>query len=204
MILLSDHNKKCKGFSLTEFAIVLGVIGMILSGLWSVIAIVRENMKRTEMKEQIVVMVDGVRNFYLSRACASLNQNCSAVGVDLTNYLLRNNALPYEQLRSRTAGTWVADHPWHTGTTGGSLRVISGDNNGNSPDRFFKISLRDINENSCIALASKLSGTGTPKGLIEVHINGGGALIPPVSPETADGPCTNNVTMDFIYSLRTP
>lgn len=208
MSLQFVHNKSRKGFSLTEFAIVLGVIGVVLSGLWSTIAIVRENMKRAEMKEQMVVVVAGVRDFYLSRACASLNQNCPAAVTDLTNYLLRNNALPYEQLRDRTVATWVADHPWFPGTAGGSLKVYSGDNSGSSPDRFFRVSLRDVGEGSCIALAPKLSGTGTPAGLSEVRIAGtlmNTAAKPlPVSPEDADTPCVDDVTMDFIYTLRAP
>lgn len=217
MSLQSAHNKKRSGFSLTEFAIVLGVIGVIISGLWSVVSIVRENMKRTQMKEQMFVAVNGVRDFYLTRACASLNMNCpaptAASNVILTDHLLRNNGLPYEMLRNRDDATWVADHPWgETAALGsGGMRVYAGNEALTNHDAFFRVEVLGLERDSCVALASKLTGTGTPDGLVSTRINGGSlhdsdADPAAVSPETADGECVagdaNRISL--VYTLRAP
>ncbi len=204
MILHSDLNCKRKGFSLTELAIVLGVIGLILSGLWGVVAIVRENMKRSETKEQIYVLVNNVRNHYLNFACATPDQACPPGSTNLTDYLFKKSALPYEMVRDRTAGTWVADHPWYPGTAGGSVRVLAGDAGDVNTDSFFRVELRGVNEDSCLALASKLTGTGTPKGIISLDINGTDFTVLPVAPEDADGPCAGSDTLTLLYTLRAP
>ena len=49
------------GFSMTELAIVMAIMGIILGALWSLVAVVRENIKRDETLEQLTVIVDNIR-----------------------------------------------------------------------------------------------------------------------------------------------
>jgi len=211
MTLQSIHNRKRKGFSLTEFAIVLSIIGVVIGALWSVVSVVRENMKRTQMKEQMYVAVNKTRDYFLSYPCATDTMTVCPTGLklDLTDFLLRKNALPYEMLRDRTAGTWVADHPWGpvdaTGSRmdNGGFRVTSGNEDGNYSDRFFSISLEGLGKDSCIGLAGKLTGTGNAPGLRYFSINGTSMKIP-ASPEEADEECTDINDLFFVYTLRTP
>jgi prepilin-type N-terminal cleavage/methylation domain-containing protein len=200
-----------RGFSLTEFAIVLGVLGVVLAALWSFASIVREQAKREESKEQLMVMVSHIRDHYLGRRCASINTVCTN-GSNLTDYLLRRNALLPEQIRDRTAGVWVADHPWGATSAGGGvlanggLAVFAGDDAGASPDMFFTIEYRGLSRPTCIALSSTLSGAGTPTGLRQVLINGVDVTPLPVSPEDADGSCMdpagNQNAIRLVYLLR--
>ncbi|MDX9690011.1 MAG: type II secretion system protein [Proteobacteria bacterium] len=200
-----------RGFSLTEFAIVLGVMGVVLSALWSFASIVREQARREETKEQLMVMVAHIRDHYLGRRCASVNTSCTN-GSDLTDYLLRRNALLPEQIRNRTAGVWVADHPWGVSAAGGGalanggLAVFAGDDTGASPDSFFTIEYRGLSRPNCIALSASLSGVGTPTGLTQVLVNGSDAAPLPVAPEVADGFCVEPAgdqnVIRLIYRLR--
>lgn len=194
------HNKRRSGFSLTEFAIVLGVVGVVLSGLWGVVSIVRENIKRTEMKEQLVYMVGSIRDHYLARSCASVTPVCVNSAL-LTNYLLQRNVLPYEQLRNRSAGvgSWVADHPWGSNIGGGSIVVKAGADASQS----FEVEILGLEEGACVALASKLTGIGSPSGLTRAEVNNNNMVTLPVSPEDADARCNNaNNRLDLFYNLR--
>ena len=51
-------------FTLTEVAIVLGVIGTILAGVWSLISMGWENRKREQAVDAITIVVANVRAFY--------------------------------------------------------------------------------------------------------------------------------------------
>ena len=203
-------NRARRGFSLAEFSIVLGIMGVVLGALWGVVAIVRENVKRGEMAEQTVAMVNNIRSFYMGQMRLATPAGSVAESA-VTDHLLRQGILLSEQLRDRTAGTWVADHPW--GATGASGAVLANGGIGVSgvdaggvdvSTHSFRIQLRGLKYSSCVALASRLSGSN-PTGLRTVHING--TPTSPVTPDVAAANCntapagTAN-TLDFLYSLR--
>lgn len=202
--------KKARGFSLTEFAIVLGVMGVVLGALWGVVGIVRENMRRHEATSQVVVIVSKVRDLYMSRIriatppnAAPANPNSSTYP-DVTDYLIRQNVIPSEMVRDRTAaGLLVADNPW--GSVGANGVLIA---NGSvavagaaDPTQSFLIQLRGLARASCIALADKLSGPNMPLGMESLTINVGAPISAfPVSPDTAAAPCNNpvnSITLQF-------
>jgi len=197
-----------RGFSLIEFAIVLGIMGSVLGAMWGVVSIVNENVKRGEMSEQMIAMVSNVRSFYMGRARVADGAALSDAD-SVTDYLLRQGILLPEQIRSRTAATWVADHPW--GATGASGAVLAHGGIGVSgfsvagtdvSTNAFLIELRGLKYASCVALATKLSGPN-PMGLIEVHINN--TLTSPVTPDSAAVSCEDlpaENTLSFLYTLR--
>jgi len=201
-----NHSKR--GFSLVEFAIVLGIMGIVLGALWGVVAIVRENVKRSAMSEQMVSIVTNIRSFYMGRSRVTDGAG-NRDFVNLTHYLLQQGVLLSEQIRSRAAATWVADHPWGPISASGAAMAagglaVTGDNQAgvNVSTRAFRIQLRGLKYSSCVALASKLSGSNPP-GLLEVHINT--LLTSPVTPDAAAANCAAlpaDNTLDFLYSLR--
>lgn len=192
-----------------EFAIVLAIMGTVLASLWGIVSIVRENIKRQDMAEQMVVMVQNIRDLYANRVRLVTPTNATDAA-SITHYLISQNALLPEQIRNRSAAVLVADHPW--GATGASGATIAGggiliDGSTNNA-RFFRIRLRGLKYSSCVALADKLTGAGMPAGLTSVVINGGTAQTTfPMSPDVASSQCDNapvgnQNTMDFVYTLR--
>ena len=151
-----------RGFSLTEFAIVLGVGALIIAGIWNIATTVRENSRREMAVEQVILVVNGVRTYYQGR----VDIVDPPIGT-LTSYLIFNNILPSEMIRDRAAGVgnYVADLPWgqrapdNTVIAGGSLQISHGTQN-------FTVSLAGLTGGACTELTNRLIGAGGPTGLM--------------------------------------
>jgi len=201
------------GYTLLELVVVLGVMGIVLSALWGVVSIVQEQVKRHQVADQIVVTVGKIRDYYAARRLIADDMDISDYP-ELTDYLLRNNVLLPEQIRDRTAATWVADHPWGSVGADGSVLANGGfavggydRNNALNPESFFTIRLTGLGLASCIALVPLLSGSGIPERLDALVVNST-VYDPPVSPDVAVTECaapagaTN--TIELVYFLRRP
>ncbi|MDD3181268.1 MAG: type II secretion system protein [Alphaproteobacteria bacterium] len=197
------------GFSLPELAIVLAIMGLVLGSLWGVVSMVRENVRRQEMVEQMVVMVNNIRDFYSNRIRVTDAGGGTGFAA-ITSYLLQQSVLLPEQIRNRSAAILLADHPWGSSAPDNSVLSNGGIGVDGSTDssQFFRIRLRGIKYSSCISLADKLSGADMPLGLVSVTINASAAhTILPVSPDVATTECRKapggeENTMDFVYRLR--
>jgi len=53
-----------KGFSLVEAAVVLGVIGIITGGIWIAASMVSESLKYSQISQNTLMMVQGIRQMY--------------------------------------------------------------------------------------------------------------------------------------------
>ena len=207
-----SRNASRRAFSLLEFAIVLAIMGTVLGALWGVVSIVRENVHRRQMVDQMTTIVYQIRDFYANRVSVT-DEGTSTVFDQVTDYLLRQSVLLPEQIRDRSAALLVADHPWGATAPDGSLITGGGVLVDGSTDstRFFRIRLQGLKYSSCVAMASKLSGSSMPLGLFSLQINGGATVHTafPVSPDEATGECDKTPSgkenmIDFVYLLRQP
>jgi len=194
-----SSNKARNGFSLTEMAIVLGILGIVLGALWGAVSIVRENIRRSEAKEQMMTIVSKIRDHYMGRACASVNFSCATANADLTDSLMQQGVLLAEQYRKGTNPA-LADHPWGSNGGGASLIVRAVDDGRDQ----FSLELNSLPQDSCIAMATALSGVGAPPGIEAVNINGVAAALP-VTVADAQAACVNAGaanTLLLTYRLR--
>jgi prepilin-type N-terminal cleavage/methylation domain-containing protein len=168
---------KRDGFTLTELAIVLAIISVILAGVWSMVQIGWENQRRQQACDEITIVVNNVRGYYSGQSGVPYSAN------SLATALLPNGTIPgYLQ---RGAGTILADNPWGSngGDAQGTFRVCSwapGTStacpNGSSTGTvsFFAIELSGLTPSSCIAMSQRLIAPTAPQGLIDVVIVGTG------------------------------
>lgn len=188
------RRRRRSALSLVETAIVLGVVGIVIGGVWVIAASSRENTHRQAAIQQIATVVDGVRTFYKSKAAME------ASPVDKTDYLVRKSAIPLDMVRDHTVSPLLIDNPWGA-VNGGGLRVL-----GNAPDlQTFVVMLRGLKQDSCVAMATRVGDSTGMTGLLELHINGGGALTQPVSIPSALSGCsfaTNYI--EYVFRLRAP
>jgi type II secretory pathway pseudopilin PulG len=212
-----------RGFSLTEFAIVIGIIGAMAAGIWSYASIGRERTRREQMAEVMTTLIEAVR-----AANAGLGNISGPVSV-LMPRLIGASVLPPSLVRPVSASCTnasglCADTPWGNANSGGTLDAsgtlracswtLGTDTacNAGAASQFFAIELNGLNYDACIWVATNLSSANGPSGLTDVFINGGDVLAQatislPVPPKVANALCTtpakSNI-VDFVYRLRMP
>lgn len=200
------------GFSLLELALVLGIMGLVLGTLWGAVAMVQERVKRHQLQEQMMFMINNVRNYYAAKDRIEDDVG-NLTYPEVTDYLLRRHVLLPEQIRNRAAAApWLADTPWGASAADGSLLANGGiqvggyDRNGAAdPENFFTIRLSGLSYANCLELVAALSANTTQDRLDAVIVNGT-VHIPPVPVNFAATSCVvpagvaNRV--DLVYFLR--
>lgn len=217
---LPPKQRRTDGFSMTELAIVLGVVGIILSGLWAAVATAWEHTRREQVREAMATTIANARNYFAGQA------GVSSLGyVALTKNLLAVNVIPnYLQRNGGCSGNACADHPWGNADLNGTFRVCNWPLGATASDcsaatavspasAFIGISLTGLYTKQCIALVESISSASEPTGLVEISINGynllaNGKTIQPVSDADVVAQCSkktdNTNTAAFVYRIVSP
>jgi prepilin-type N-terminal cleavage/methylation domain-containing protein len=227
--ILKRSSKTRAGFSLTEVAIVMGVMAIILAGVWGLVSRGWESQKQQQASDQIRTVVGNVRSYYAGQAGVPYSVNSVN---SLAATLLANGAIPANM--QRNPGTSCtpapcADNPWGTnsGDPQGSFRVCNWlgawDPSGSPPlstacpngsattppiTNFFGIELSGLTKSSCIAMTQLMTASTAPTGLVDVVIIGSATLdlgTTQVSVATAQSDCNaataNGNALIFVYQL---
>lgn len=179
---------KQRGFTLTEIAIVLGIIGLILGAIWVAAASVYSNMRVSKAQGQILTIVQNIRSLYATSTLT--NETAFA---EMTATVRAAGVFPSDML----SGT-ATQSPWATAVqVYNETRTVAGD--------AFSIVYNDIPTAACISLVTSLSGNGRDPGLFHVGYAAGAstaalsATTLPVSAGTAAGntACGSGATPDL-------
>ncbi len=65
---LMQTRRLMRGFSLVEFAIVLGVVGIVLGGIWSVAGMIRNNVRQEKFSETLYSIIGNIRGNYMGKS----------------------------------------------------------------------------------------------------------------------------------------
>lgn len=95
------HAPKRRGFSLIEAAIVLGVVGLVIGGIWAAAATVNENMKVNATINAVYKIVDGTNNMYK-------NMPLPTSLVTITPTLIASGIIPADMIKDSSNGVG----PW--------------------------------------------------------------------------------------------
>lgn len=150
--------RRCKGFTLTEMAIVLGIVGIILGAIWTAGASVYRNQRVSKAQQQITMLAANIKAHYSTRN----DFNNYGSGYDLQPELLSAGVIPSD-LGNATSAVLT------TGI-GGTLKIYTYGPAGRV--RYFNIHLTQIEKDSeCIALLIRTAGDNPISGLAEVPSN---------------------------------
>lgn len=141
--------KSKKGFTLTEIAIVLGIIGLILGAIWTAAAAVYNNQRVAHANTAIVQITQGVRALY-----ATSNTTGYAAATLITDTLRSAGAIPADLTASGTAN--LANGPFPNGQT---AVIATSDGAG------FGIDMSGVTQANCTALVLAVGGAGRDPGL---------------------------------------
>jgi prepilin-type N-terminal cleavage/methylation domain-containing protein len=132
------RRQRRRGFTLTEIAIVLGIVGLILGAIWVAAAAVYNNLRISHMNTAVLQIVQGTRTLYAT-------QNQITPG-DLSSSLIDAKVIPSD-LVAATAGTLV--DPW-----GGTMFV-----GGTSDGLAIAVTINGMTTSGCVGLVSEIAGT---------------------------------------------
>lgn len=133
-----------RGFTLTEVAIVLGVIGLLLTSIWSAASTIYENKKITNSETGIVAAAQAVHSVYWTSGDEfqgdGAHHDITFPGMFPTVWACVNGGTTYYQ------------NPWTFGTCNGSYAAVT--TFGIGPSSIVVIELGELDDTGCAALAS--------------------------------------------------
>lgn len=183
---------RCKrGFSMVEMAIVLGVVGLVMGGVWTLAVKVQQTARVKQAVEQVITINKNIRNYYQTQACIPNGDQTATL-----------TTVPGQPIfpREMLSGGGVVDL-WN-----GGVQVL-GANAG--CDYVFRLSYLALPAETCAELVPKLTASGeAARGLVAASINGTPLQALPPNPSAiigaGAGQCnaaaTAAVTLD--YKLR--
>jgi len=191
---------KRRGFTLTEIAIVLGIIGLILGAIWIAASAVYMSMSTSKAKSELLQITQGIRSIYGDQVLVD-----TANAVDLTPALIAAKILPSDSIVNAS----TVNGPW----PGSSIEIYSSQNpyTGVVGDSF-EVVFANIPMAACIALAVGSVGQNANESLVGLEFNqsDSGAeyitpdgTIPSITVLTAASACRSpTASMGFVYSLQ--
>ncbi len=175
-----SKNRKKRGFNLVEAAIVLGVVGLVIGGIWVAAASVQSNLRKSDASKGLIQIVQNVRNLFYG-------QSPSATG-DITTALVRANSFPGDFIRGTTAV-----NPWN-GAVAVSIAGAAADQ--------LDVSFTAMPRDACIELTSRNTNISNGVGLTQIVIGGTTITSFPYLPTDAAVTCAASNTVVWRFGLR--
>ena len=135
-----------RGFTLTEIAIVLGIVGLILGAIWVAAAAVYNNLRISHANTEILQIAQGVRSLYAGSS--------NDTGLTTDN-LVCAKVVPSDMVNGACGAGTLLD-PWPQGATT-VLVPVAGDS--------FTIEMTQVPPASCINLLMAVAGPSRDPGL---------------------------------------
>ena len=192
----SEHAAPRRGFTLTEIAIVLGIIGVILGAIWIAASTVYGNLRISKTISQLVRVSQATRALY-----AMTPTMVDAAGTDETTVFINANVFPGDMINgAATANAWDS-------TVMVTAQTIS------QTGDAFGVEYNGVPTAPCISLLSATTGAGRDSGLYYASASaapkgatayGAAATGFPVNTTVAAPLCTaaKTVSIQWVFKLK--
>ncbi|MDR3425278.1 MAG: prepilin-type N-terminal cleavage/methylation domain-containing protein [Alphaproteobacteria bacterium] len=150
-----EHRKK--GFTLTEIAIVLGIMGLILGAIWTAASSVYTNMRTTHADTAVMQIVQGTRALF-----ASSQTTGYGAATNITTQLVSAGTIPTDLI----SGATVVG-PFANGSTG---VIATSDGNG------FVVVMTAVPPQNCIGVLTGVGGSSADPGLFAANAAANAAI----------------------------
>lgn len=204
-----NNRKPVRGFTLTEIAIVLGIVGLVLGAIWVAAASVYSNFRLGSANKDLILITQNVRALYATSHTVDPAANMAVAGANggAQATYLGNGIFPIDTLDTGAPSTATqAFSPWDGNISiQGATQVIA--------DDAFVVVFNAVPAEVCANLLTSIAGTSRDPGLYRAGGGGAGgvpagvALAPGTGflPSVAKTQCTapsNGNAIAFYFSLR--
>jgi prepilin-type N-terminal cleavage/methylation domain-containing protein len=208
------NKKSTSGFSLAELAVVLAIVALLFSGIWTAAGNTNRNVKQQKFSELLYSVSESVRGHYAGKPYFE-STNVGTMMGKLTQAQM--NVFPGDALRYVNPN-WLVISPFgeHTNpfvgsspyksfyvcgwqTSGSTHCDVAGGSGANNVPLFALEAL--FLENDCVAAALRNSNSATLPGLVAVVINGTFQTLP-LTLAAANSACVAGVNYaDWVFRL---
>ncbi|MFA6280848.1 MAG: type 4 pilus major pilin [Bdellovibrionales bacterium] len=183
--------RSMRGFTLTEAAIVLGIVGLILGAIWVAAAAVYTNLRTSTTSNQLLQMVQSVRSLHATQNTVDAGLTGMATG---SLQIAKAGGIPKDMLDNPTNPTKVRS-VW-----GGDVEIAHATTD--VTDDSFIITYKAIPPQACADLLTRNTGSGRDGGL-----SAAGAALPtitafPISVTLAVTTCGALATSDLSFKFK--
>ncbi len=197
MSFQQPSTRAVRGFTLTEAAIVLGIVGLILSAIWVAAGSVYNNYRSGKTQDQLLTMVQAMRSLHASQTKVD---GTAFSGTDGSKNLALAGGVPSDMIQYTTAGVpEKVLNVW-----GGAVSIDAEPDENTNPDQAFQITYENVPYSTCITLLTSMTGSGRDSGLIKAKgIAGSDEVTFPILPNQIVKDCgTVSGTISFTFRLR--
>jgi hypothetical protein len=206
MLEFAQKQRSTRGVSLTETAIVLGVVGAVLGSIWVMAAGMRNSVRQNDFSDELRTIVDNIRGNYAGKAYFDTTTMTTMMTTLKARNVFPGSTVQPSVTRVTTpfGVNTLSVCGWRaTGSTNCSGAAVA-----NVP--LFAIEVRFANMGDCVQAVMRNSNPLTQPGLVDVYINGTGRVAAnnslPWTLATAITNCTGATSaapkaVDYVYRL---
>jgi prepilin-type N-terminal cleavage/methylation domain-containing protein len=155
------------GFTLTELAIVLGIIGLILGAIWTAAAAVYQNMRVTNAVRDIQTITYNTQNLIPASQAADLDD-----GGVMTPTLYQAGGFPADWAYDSTTGNAISPYPYGEAIIYDTVEISGG-----GRAYFFAIAISNVPVSDCVQIGYQTAATAKATGHIDGTCNNGNLCI---------------------------
>ncbi len=188
-MLIRNHKANgSRGFTLTEAAIVLGIVGLILGAIWSAAAAVYRNQRVSQTSNQVIQIVNAVRALHATSAVVDATTTMAT--------LINAGVIPRDMVNGVTA-----QNLW-----GGGVTFARATCNAGAAGNCFTLTFAIVPREACIDLLARTAGPGRDTGLNAAGAGGANIGALPATVATASAICgaaaAGTTSVNFTFMLK--
>ncbi|MDD3181584.1 MAG: type 4 pilus major pilin [Alphaproteobacteria bacterium] len=178
--------RKTRGFTLTEAAIVLGIVGLILGAIWVAAAAVYNNLRVTTTSNQLLQIVQSIRSMHATQQTVDSGINALLVA--------KAGGMPKDMLNNPTTPTTVTDVWAGNVLIAAATHTVANDS--------FAITFSGVPQGPCADLLVRNTGSGRDSGLIGAGVAVATNTAFPLGLSTAVTACSNATSNTLVFTFR--